>query len=234
MPWPLSTALRSPWLALAAGALTLAAGCGGDRRPAGSGEAAAGGPSVLPASPAATAGADAPDTRDMGAFVLAKINANPGIAGTATLVEFRQTSVATQPLGNKSRSAVVEFEGIVTFSGDVSWSWQGPTRAGAPQKFEARASTSTRERAGSSSSRSASTRSELRSVPGGITRECGQLVRAFHPANAFRGLHLDHRRLRIRVVERRDLHVGNSRQVDRVAIEEPGPAIRAEMPATVF
>jgi hypothetical protein len=75
----------------------------------------------------------------MPAFVLAKINANPGIAGTATLVEFRRKSVSTQPLGDEMKSTVVEFEGVVTFSGDVSWSWQGPTRAGAPQKFEARA-----------------------------------------------------------------------------------------------
>jgi len=29
--------------------------------------------------------------------------------------------------------------GEVTFSSDVSWSWQGPTKAGEPQKFEARA-----------------------------------------------------------------------------------------------
>jgi len=34
---------------------------------------------------------------------------------------------------------VVEFEGVVTFSSDVQWSWQGPTKAGEPQKFEARA-----------------------------------------------------------------------------------------------
>jgi hypothetical protein len=72
-------------------------------------------------------------------FVLAKINANPVIEGKATLVEFRQKSVATQPLGDKMKSAVVEFEGVVTFSSDVSWSWQGPTKAGEPQKFEARA-----------------------------------------------------------------------------------------------
>ncbi len=75
----------------------------------------------------------------MGEFFLAKINANPGIAGKATLVEFRQKSVATQALGDQMRSAIVEFEGVVTFSGDVSWSWQGPTKAGEPQKFEARA-----------------------------------------------------------------------------------------------
>ena len=75
----------------------------------------------------------------MGGFVLAKINATPAIDGKATLVEFRQKSVATQPLGDKMKSAVVEFEGVVTFSSDVSWSWQGPTKAGEPQKFEARA-----------------------------------------------------------------------------------------------
>ena len=75
----------------------------------------------------------------MGPFVLAKINANPSIDGKATLVEFRQKSVSIEPLGDKMKSAVVEFEGIVTFSSDVSWSWQGPTKAGSPQKFEARA-----------------------------------------------------------------------------------------------
>ena len=75
----------------------------------------------------------------MGPFVLAKINANPSIEGKATLVEFRQKSVSIEPLGDKMKSAVVEFEGVVTFSSDVSWSWQGPTKAGSPQKFEARA-----------------------------------------------------------------------------------------------
>jgi hypothetical protein len=98
-----------------------------------------GGLSATAAPQAAPARVDAPDTGDMGPFVLAKINANPNIAGTATLVEFRQKSVSTQPLGDRMTSAVVEFEGVVTFSGDVSWSWQGPTKAGAPQKFEARA-----------------------------------------------------------------------------------------------
>jgi hypothetical protein len=96
-------------------------------------------PGAPAASPTAPAGSDAPDTGDMGPFVLAKINSNPKIAGTGTLVEFRQKSISTQPLGDKMKSAVVEFEGVVTFSGDVSWSWQGPTKAGAPQKFEARA-----------------------------------------------------------------------------------------------
>ncbi len=72
-------------------------------------------------------------------IVLAKINANPAIEGKATLVEFRQKSVSSQQLGESMKSAVVEFEGVVTFSSDVQWSWQGPTKAGEPQKFEARA-----------------------------------------------------------------------------------------------
>ncbi len=122
-----------------AAALTLTAACGGDRPASDSGEVPGGGPSSSAASPTPTADADSPDTGDMGPFVLAKINANPNIAGTATLVEFRQKSVSTQPLGDKMKSAVVEFEGVVTFSGDVSWSWQGPTKADTPQKFEARA-----------------------------------------------------------------------------------------------
>jgi hypothetical protein len=112
------------------------AGCGSREDPA---SPAAAAPIATVADSSAGAGGDGPDTGDMGAFVLARINANPGIAGKATLVEFRQKSVATQPLGDRMRSAVVEFEGVVTFSSDVSWSWQGPTRAGAPQKFEARA-----------------------------------------------------------------------------------------------
>ena len=75
----------------------------------------------------------------MGQLVLEKINANPAIEGKATLVEFRQKSISTQALGDSLTSAVVEFEGVVTFSSDVQWSWQGPTKAGEPQKFEARA-----------------------------------------------------------------------------------------------
>jgi hypothetical protein len=123
-------------LALAAPLLLLAAGCGGDRSPA----TTEGPPGTMASvTAAAPTGADAPDTREMGSFVLAKINANPSVGGTATLVEFRQKSVSTQPLGDRTRSAVVEFEGVVRFSSDVSWSWQGPTRAGEPQPFEARA-----------------------------------------------------------------------------------------------
>jgi len=139
MRFALSTALRRTWLASAAVALALAAACGSDRPTAHDGGAPGSGSSRPAASPTVPAGAYAPDTSDMGPFVLAKINANPNIAGTATLVEFRQKSVSTQPLGDKMMSAVVEFEGVVTFKGDVSWSWQGPTKAGAPQKFEARA-----------------------------------------------------------------------------------------------
>lgn len=115
--------------------------CGGDRQatdavvtPAAIPPAESAGPGTRQAGTGA-----APDTSDMGAFVLAKINANPVIEGKATLVEFRQKSIATQALGDRMQSAVVEFEGVVTFSSDVAWSWQGPTKAGAPQKFEARA-----------------------------------------------------------------------------------------------
>jgi len=88
-------------------------------------------------SPGATG--DAPDTSSMGEIVLEKINANPAIEGKATLVEFRQKSISTQALGDSLKSAVVEFEGAVTFSSDVQWSWQGPTKAGEPAKFEASA-----------------------------------------------------------------------------------------------
>ena len=118
------------------GVMLVTSGCGGSTDP---GEPAGEPKVVAAAGRAAGAGGDGPDTGDMGEFVLARINANPGIAGKATLVEFRQKSIATQPLGDKMRSAVVEFEGVVTFSSDVSWSWQGPTQAGAPQEFEARA-----------------------------------------------------------------------------------------------
>jgi hypothetical protein len=120
-----------------AAALALVA-CGGPREE-GASPAAAANDAGVPAKPTARTSDAGPDTRDMGPFVLAKINANPAVEGKATLVEFRQKSVATEPLGDKMKSAVVEFEGVVTFSSDVAWSWQGPTRAGEPQKFEARA-----------------------------------------------------------------------------------------------
>lgn len=87
----------------------------------------------------ATSASGGPDTSAMGPMVLEKINENPSIDGKATLVEFRQKSISTQALGDSLKSAVVEFEGIVTFSGDVQWSWQGPTKAGERAKFEARA-----------------------------------------------------------------------------------------------
>ena len=135
----LATSLLCPSRAFVAAVLALVASCGGDPPAANNGDTPGGVSTATATSPTAPAGADAPDTGEMGPFVLAKINANPNIAGKATLVEFRQKSVSTQPLGDKMKSAVVEFEGVVTFSGDVSWSWQGPTKAGAPQKFEARA-----------------------------------------------------------------------------------------------
>ncbi len=130
-PWP-----RACLVAVIGSVLLIVTACGGSNAPA---DPAAVSQAAPTADSAAGAGGDAPDTGDMGEFVLARINANPDIAGKATLVEFRQKSIAMQPLGDKMRSAVVEFEGIVTFSSDVSWSWQGPTQAGAPQKFEARA-----------------------------------------------------------------------------------------------
>lgn len=129
---------RAVALAVLGSAALLASACGGDTAPP---DPAAGAAGSEPASTLARGAnaSDVPDIRGMGDFVLAKINANPVIEGKATLVEFRQKSVATQPLGDKMKSAVVEFEGVVTFSSDVSWSWQGPTKAGEPQKFEARA-----------------------------------------------------------------------------------------------
>ena len=120
-------------------AVALASACNGDKNASETAAtpAKSDANSMAP-SPTADPG-DSPDTKDMRPFILAKINANPNIEGKATLVEFRQKSVSIQPLGDKMKSAVVEFEGIVTFSGDVAWSWQGPTKAGEPQKFEARA-----------------------------------------------------------------------------------------------
>ena len=112
--------------------------CDGDKAPPDPAASAVGEESTAVSAPAAPVG-DAPDTSDMGDVVLAKINANPAIEGKATLVEFRQKSVSMQALGDTIKTAIVEFEGVVTFSSDVSWSWQGPTRAGEPQKFEARA-----------------------------------------------------------------------------------------------
>ncbi len=117
----------------------LLSGCGGDKQA--SENAAA--PATVNGTVAATApvagNGDAPDTSAMGPYILSKINANPAIEGKATLVELKQKSVSAHPLGDKMKSAVVEFEGVVTFSSDVSWSWQGPTKAGERQKFEARA-----------------------------------------------------------------------------------------------
>lgn len=128
--------------AAVATALLLTA-CGGDK--SSSGDTAA--PPASSAQPQGSAAAAptgfgngaAPDTSSMGAMILGKINATPAVEGKATLVEFGQKSIDSRPLGDKMVSAVVEFEGVVTFSGDVQWSWQGPTKAGAPQKFEARA-----------------------------------------------------------------------------------------------
>jgi hypothetical protein len=129
---------RAPKFLLTAGAMLVLVACGGSRED-GAPSPGAASEAASPAQPSARVDTEGPDTRDMGPFILAKINANPEIGGKATLVEFRQKSVATEPLGDKMKSAVVEFEGVVTFSSDVAWSWQGPTKAGEPQKFEARA-----------------------------------------------------------------------------------------------
>ena len=131
--------LRSCIVGAVAAAVVLLGGCEGDKHASEktAAPAAAGGTAVKSASVAGSG--DAPDTSAMGPYILAKINANPAIEGKATLVEFKQKSVSATPLGDKMKSAVVEFEGVVTFSSDVSWSWQGPTKAGEPQKFEARA-----------------------------------------------------------------------------------------------
>lgn len=129
---------RAHLLGVLVAAAQFTGACDGDRAPPDPAASVVGDESTADSAPAAPVG-DAPDTSDMVDVVLAKINANPAIEGKATLVEFRQKSVSTQALGDTMQSAVVEFEGVVTFSSDVSWSWQGPTRAGEPQKFEARA-----------------------------------------------------------------------------------------------
>lgn len=129
---------RANILGVLVAAALLAGACDGDKAPPDPAARVVGDESAAASAPAAPVG-DVPDTSDMVDVVLAKINANPAIKGKATLVEFRQKSVSTQALGDTMKSAVVEFEGVVTFSSDVSWSWQGPTRAGEPQKFEARA-----------------------------------------------------------------------------------------------
>lgn len=135
---PAHTPARALFLGVLGAASLLAGACSGDKAPPEPAAGSVGDESAAASAPAVRAG-DAPDTGDMGDVVLAKINANPAIEGKATLVEFRQKSVSTQALGDTMKSAVVEFEGVVTFSSDVSWSWQGPTKAGEPQKFEARA-----------------------------------------------------------------------------------------------
>lgn len=127
--------------AIAAVTLLLLAACGGDKSAPGdvTNPTAS---NALPAASAVPAGfgnGAAPDTSGMGQIILGKINATPAVEGKATLVEFAQKSIETIPIGDSIVSAIVEFEGVVTFSSDVQWSWQGPTKAGEPQKFEARA-----------------------------------------------------------------------------------------------
>ena len=122
-----------------AAAVILLGGCEGDKHASEKSAAPAAGGGTVAASATVAGSGDAPDTSAMGPYILTKINANPAVEGKATLVEFKQKSVSAHPLGDKMKSAVVEFEGVVTFSSDVSWSWQGPTKAGEPQKFEARA-----------------------------------------------------------------------------------------------
>jgi hypothetical protein len=139
---PRSSALNSTRvLVFAATIALLISACGSDKDATGN-VAAPSASNAPPAAAAASAGfgnGAAPDTSGMGQIIIGKINAQPAVEGKATLVEFRQKSVESDPTGDSVVSAVVEFEGIVTFSSDVQWSWQGPTKAGEPQTFEARA-----------------------------------------------------------------------------------------------
>lgn len=137
-PGTLQSIRASLMAVVVAGALTVVACDGRPSSPANMAAPDAPGPGATAVDGGASSGT-APDTSDMAQLVLEKINANPAIEGKATLVEFRQKSISTQALGDSLMSAVVEFEGLVTFSGEVQWSWQGPTKAGEPQKFEARA-----------------------------------------------------------------------------------------------
>lgn len=128
-------------LVIAAATVLLMSACGRDKNATGN-TAAPSASNAPPAVAAAFAGfgnGAAPDTSGMGQIIIGKINAQPAVEGKATLVEFRQKSIESDPIGESVVSAVVEFEGVVTFSSDVQWSWQGPTKAGEPQKFEARA-----------------------------------------------------------------------------------------------
>ena len=139
MKEPLPALVRACVIGGAAAAIVLLGACESDKHATAETAAPAAASGTIAPSASAAGTGDVPDTSDMGPYILSKINANPAIAGKATLVEFKQKSVSAHPLGDKMKSAVVEFEGVVTFSSDVSWSWQGPTRAGEPQKFEARA-----------------------------------------------------------------------------------------------
>ena len=134
-----SALLRACIVGGVAAAVVVLGACEGDKHPSQQSAAPPAAAGSVAASASAAGSGDAPDTSAMGPYILTKINANPAIEGKATLVEFKQKSVSAHPLGDKMKSAVVEFEGVVTFSSDVSWSWQGPTKAGEPQKFEARA-----------------------------------------------------------------------------------------------
>ena len=100
-------------LAIAAtAAVLLLTACGGDK----SATANAAVPPATNAPPAAAAASagfgngTAPDTSGMGQIIIGKINAQPAVEGKATLVEFRQKSIESDPIGDSVMSAVVEFE----------------------------------------------------------------------------------------------------------------------------
>ena len=96
------------------------------------------------AAPAAQAAASdsgaGPDINQLAQIVIEKINLRPEVEGAATLVEFKQISAKTEVLGDMGLSTVLECAGVVTFSKEVEWNWQGGTvKPGESAKFEVQA-----------------------------------------------------------------------------------------------
>ena len=130
---------RAPGAAFIAALAVLFSACGGDAGPD---------PGAL--QPGANAGQAAqasagdsgqrPDINQLAQVVIEKINKMQEVEGTATLVEFKQVSAKTEVLGDMGVSTVLECAGVVTFSKEVHWNWQGGVvQAGEPAKFEVRA-----------------------------------------------------------------------------------------------
>ena len=142
MSWNTTYELRTLRAALVAALAMLLAGCGGDSGPGtGAAQPAADAGQAPPVAQAAPSDNGAgPDINQLAQIVIGKINQRPEVEGSATLVEFKQVSAKTEVLGDMGVSTVLECAGVVTFSREVEWNWQGGTvKPGEPAKFEVRA-----------------------------------------------------------------------------------------------